>query len=202
MNTPPRSTGSGWTCAWRTILRWLRPSKRGGPVRARVHLVAGGGRRWPPGGASSWWLHQSLAALDAQLRAAGSRLVIRRGPTLEALRALAKETGAGAVFWNRRYEPAVIARDAKVKEPWHDGLDAESFNAALLHEPWTIQNQSGKPFQVFTPFWRHCLCQARPGRAAARAEASGGGWLARVVDDGLDAQSRADDCRIVSRKDL
>ena len=30
--------------------------------------------------------------------------------------ALVKETGAGAVFWNRRYEPAVIARDAKVKE--------------------------------------------------------------------------------------
>ena len=118
---------------------------------------------WQAGGASRWWLLQSLAALDAQFREIASRLVIRRGPTLESLRALAKETGAGAVFWNRRYEPAVIARDAKVKESLSgDGLAAESYNAALLHDPWTIQNQSKKPFQVFTPFWRHCLAKPDP----------------------------------------
>src|SRR5215212_10914064 len=70
---------------------------------------------WPPGSASRWWLHQSLCSLDRRLRAAGSRLVIRHGPTLKTLQALVKETGARAVFWNRRYEPAVIARDAHVK---------------------------------------------------------------------------------------
>ena len=118
---------------------------------------------WPPGGASKWWLHQSLAALDERLRAAGSRLVIRRGPSLETLMSLRKETGAVAVFWNRRYEPAAIARDAKIKEALRAaGLEAESHNAALLHEPWTIQNQSGKPFQVFTAFWRHCLTKPDP----------------------------------------
>ncbi len=118
---------------------------------------------WPPGGASRWWLHQSLAALDGALRKLGSRLVIRRGPTLETVRALLRETGAKAVFWNRRYEPAVIARDAKVKETLRqEGLVVEDFNAALLREPWTIQNQSGKPFQVFTPFWRNCLAKPDP----------------------------------------
>jgi deoxyribodipyrimidine photo-lyase len=118
---------------------------------------------WPPGAASRWWLHQSLRALAGQLRALGARLVIRRGPTLETLRTLAKETGATAVFWNRRYEPAVMARDAKVAEMLRrDGLAVENFNATLLHEPWTIQNQSGRPFQVFTPFWRHCLSQPDP----------------------------------------
>jgi deoxyribodipyrimidine photo-lyase len=118
---------------------------------------------WPPGGASNWWLHQSLAALDAQLRATGSRLVIRRGGALAELRQLAKETGATGVFWNRRYEPACIARDKVVKEALRaDGIDAQSFNAALLHEPCTINNQSGKPFQVFTPFWRHCLAKPDP----------------------------------------
>jgi deoxyribodipyrimidine photo-lyase len=67
------------------------------------------------------------------------------------------------VFWSRRHEPAIIARDAKLIEAlWNDGLTVESFNAALLHEPWTIQNQSGKPFQVFTPFWKHCLTKADP----------------------------------------
>jgi deoxyribodipyrimidine photo-lyase len=120
---------------------------------------------WQPGGASRWWLHQSLASLNLDLRAVGSRLILRRGPSLETLRALVKETGATAVFWNRRYEPAAIARDAKVRESLrNDGLAVESSNGALLHEPWTIRNQSGKPFQVFTPFWKHCLKQADPDK--------------------------------------
>ncbi len=119
---------------------------------------------WQPGGASRWWLHRSLRELDTRLREIGSRLTIRRGSALGSLQTLAKETGADAVVWNRRYEPAIIARDAVVKEALRaDGLEAESFSAALLHEPWTIQNQSRKPFQVFTPFWRHCLTKPDPG---------------------------------------
>ena len=71
---------------------------------------------WQPGGASKWWLHQSLTSLQSRLQGIGSRLIIRRGPTLETLRALIKETGTHAVFWNRRYEPAAIARDAQVEK--------------------------------------------------------------------------------------
>ncbi len=118
---------------------------------------------WAPGGASRWWLHQSLCSLDAQLRTVGSRLIIRHGPAEAALRQLAEETGARRVYWNRRYEPALIARDRRLQEALRaEGLEAESFNAALLHEPWTIQNKSRRPFQVFTPFWRHCLSQPDP----------------------------------------
>jgi deoxyribodipyrimidine photo-lyase len=137
--------------------------RRGGPI-VPVYIHAPGEESpWEPGGASRWWLHQSLHSLDGQLRVAGSRWVIRRGPTLEALRKLVRETRAGAVFWNRRYEPAVITRDAIIKDALRvDGVEATSFNGALLHEPWTVQNQSGKPFQVFTPFWRHCLMKAEP----------------------------------------
>ena len=113
---------------------------------------------WPPGAASNWWLHQSLAALARNLRLAGSRLVFRRGPALEALRRLVQETGATGVFWSRRYEPAVAARDAAVLAALRsEGIKAESSNAALLHEPWAVKNQSSRPFQVFTPFWKHCL---------------------------------------------
>lgn len=122
---------------------------------------------WPPGSASQWWLHQSLASLEKDLRRAGSRLIIRCGPTAQTLRDLVRETGAGAVFWNRRYEPAITARDAHLQESLKaDGIEVESFSAALLHEPWTIQNKSGKPFQVFTPFWRHCLTLPDPPEPA------------------------------------
>ena len=123
---------------------------------------------WPPGGASRWWLHASLHALDRRFREVGGRLIIRRGPAQAALSALATESGAGAVFWNRRYEPAISGRDGRVKEALRQaGLIVESFNAALLHEPWTIQNQSRKPFQVFTPFWKNCLAQPDPGALLA-----------------------------------
>jgi deoxyribodipyrimidine photo-lyase len=118
---------------------------------------------WPPGGASKWWLHQSLKSLAADLEKLGSRLILRHGESLAELLALAKESGANASFWNRRYEPAITARDARIKEALRSaGLAAESFNSALLHEPWTVQNQSGKPFQVFTPFWKHCLAMPDP----------------------------------------
>ncbi|MCX8155123.1 MAG: DNA photolyase family protein [Verrucomicrobiae bacterium] len=118
---------------------------------------------WPPGGASRWWLHQSLRALDAGLRRLGSRLILQRGPSLDTLQALRQQTGADAVFWNRRYEPALIARDKTIKETLRaQGVQVESYNAALLFEPWTIHNRSGAPFQVFTPFWKHCLSQPAP----------------------------------------
>lgn len=141
--------------------------KAGGPVVPVFIWSPEEESPWSPGAASNWWRHQSLAALDARLRAAGSRLVIRRGAALEELRRLAKETGASRVFWNRRYEPAVLSRDKSVKESLRqNGIEAESFNAALLHEPWTIQNKSGKPFQVFTPFWRHCLTRPDPAEVS------------------------------------
>jgi deoxyribodipyrimidine photo-lyase len=118
---------------------------------------------WEPGGASRWWLHRSLHALDAELRRHRSRLVVRRGPALAVLRRLVAETGADAVRWNRRYEPYAVERDAEAKLALaDDGVGVESFNAALLYEPWTIATGGGDPYQVFTPFWRACLASAPP----------------------------------------
>lgn len=110
---------------------------------------------WSPGAASRWWLHQSLIQLDKQLRRLGSRLIIRRGEPLSVLRELVRETRAEAVYWNRRYEPN--EQDRPLKAALAElGVETESFNASLLYEPWQIQNSSGQPFQVFTPFWRAC----------------------------------------------
>jgi len=131
---------------------------RGGPVIPVYVSDDATEGKWAMGGASRWWLHQTLAALDASLRERGSRLVIARGDSAAVLRGLVREMGAGAVFWNRRYEPAVIARDAAIKaELLAGGVEAKSFNGALLFEPHTIRNKQGNPFQVFTPFWKHCL---------------------------------------------
>ncbi len=124
---------------------------------------------WPPGAASRWWLHQSLAALAADLAKRGSRLIVRRGPSLQTLRQLIAETGAEAVYWNRRYEPAAIARDRQVQDALRrQGVTAESFNGSLLFEPGSVLNVSGQPFRVFTAFWRACH-KARPEEPAKNA---------------------------------
>jgi deoxyribodipyrimidine photo-lyase len=116
---------------------------------------------WPPGAASRWWLHQSLKSLDASLRRLGMSLVLRNGPSVDALRSLVREGAASAVFWNRRYEPALRARDGHVQQALlSDGLQVETFNSALLFEPDSVKNTARKPFQVFTPFWKSCLLKA------------------------------------------
>ena len=112
---------------------------------------------WAPGGASRWWLHHSLASLDDALRARGGRLYLRRGESLGSLLEVARETDATCVFWNRLYDPATVARDTRIKTALREaGLECESFNAALLLEPWEVRTGQGEPYRVFTPFWRSC----------------------------------------------
>jgi len=113
---------------------------------------------WAPGGASRWWKHHALAALDEALQGQGGRLVFRAGNSQKELEGLIAETGATHVFWNRRYEPRARARDTVIKESLTtQGLAVRSFNGALLNEPHTVQTLAGGPFQVFTPFWKSCL---------------------------------------------
>jgi deoxyribodipyrimidine photo-lyase len=123
---------------------------------------------WEPGAASRWWLHHSLERLSAAFEKVGAPLVIRRGGSLETLRSLAKEASATHVVWNRRYEPAVVKRDTGIKKALAaDGLVAESFNGSLLYEPMHVATKEGRPYQVFTPFWRALLAREEPAEPVA-----------------------------------
>jgi len=149
---------------------------------------------WPPGGASRWWLHQSLQRLDEDLRAAGSRLCLRVGhDSLALLLELARESGATAVTWNRRYEPERIARDRVLKQALKEaGLAATSHNASLLREPWEVASQTGGPMQVFTPFWRRSLALGDPAEPLpqARSLAAPSGWPAPTALEDLELLPR------------
>lgn len=130
---------------------------------------------WQPGAASCTWLAKSLRALDADLRARGSRLLVLRGPSLATLEQVVGASGADAVHWNRLYEPASLARDREVKQALRArGLDAHSHNAALLAEPWTVATLGGEPYRVFTPFWKNAgqrIADVAPRPAPARLPA-------------------------------
>ncbi|MBV6416316.1 MAG: Deoxyribodipyrimidine photo-lyase [Steroidobacteraceae bacterium] len=110
---------------------------------------------WQPGAASRWWLHHSLKALGNRLGEAGGELFIARGEALDVLRDLSGRCGATAVFWSRRYEPAAIAHDRRLEHALRaEGLAAESFPGNLWCEPWQLTTTDGKPYRVFTPYWR------------------------------------------------
>jgi deoxyribodipyrimidine photo-lyase len=111
----------------------------------------------PLGAASRWWLHQSLHALDASLRAIGSRLVLRRGPAEQAIEDLAAECDASAVYWNRAYDQGARERDARLKQAFNRrGVTAEGLKGNLLFEPWEALTASASGFRVFSAFWRAC----------------------------------------------
>ena len=113
---------------------------------------------WRPGGASRWWLHESLTALDASLDERGGKLVVRRGRTRDVLSALLEETNAGAVHATRSYEPfgTGCERDAAALCEDH-GAAFRLHPGRVLFEPEDIVTKDGRPYRVFTPFWKACL---------------------------------------------
>ncbi len=132
------------------------------PLPVYVHAPEEEGA-WAPGAASESWRHHSLQALHDDLKARGSALQILRGPSERALQRAIEHSGAEAIFWNRKYEPATQPRDAALKKQWKEhGLHAESANGALLFEPWDLATQQGGPYKVFTPFWRAALARWLP----------------------------------------
>ncbi len=120
------------------------------------------------GGASRWWLAQSLRALDGQLRKIGQRLVLRRGSAKHVVPAFATECEASHVYWNRRYERSGIAADDTVIEALKRvGISGGTFAGNLLVEPHAIATKDGNPMRVFTPFWRKLRAIGDPRRPVA-----------------------------------
>ncbi|RDC73427.1 deoxyribodipyrimidine photo-lyase [Rhodovulum sp. 12E13] len=120
--------------------------------------------------APAWRLGEGLAALSRALEEKGSRLVLRSGDAREALRAVAAETGARAIHWNRLYDAQSVERDTRVKAALkEDGLAPESHGGHLLFEPWTVETKSGGMYRVYTPMWRAVKDREVPAPDAAPA---------------------------------
>ena len=102
------------------------------------------------GGASRWWLHHSLASLDAALRDKGSRLVLRRGRCEDVLPVLAEEAGASEIHALHHHEPwwrnAEKAVGQKARLCLHHGN--------YLAPPGSVTTGAGAPYKIYTPFWR------------------------------------------------
>lgn len=133
----------------------------------------------PLGAAAKWWLHHALAELHKQLDRLNVPLLLRRGPAASVVPDVARELcdslalppAAVSIFWNRRYGSGERAVDTEVKNTIRQqGGTATSSAGTLLHEPWTVQTQDGRPYKVFTPFYN--ALQKLPLRPALPAPAA------------------------------
>ena len=144
------------------VILWFRQDLRLSDQAALIAAVAQGPvipvyvldeeapRQWAMGGASRWWLHHSLKALDQSLRDKGSRLILRRGRCDEQLAEIAAKVGAKSVYALHHYEPwwrnAEKAVGKRLDLCLHDG--------GLLLPPGAVRTGAGGFYRIFTPFWR------------------------------------------------
>ena len=116
-----------------------------------------------PGGASRWWLHESLKALDATLAERGGALILREGKTRDVLAEILEETGAAALHATQSFEPFGTECETGIATLCRDhGVDFQLHPGRLLYAPEDIVTKVGRPYRVFTPFWKACLAQPNP----------------------------------------
>ena len=149
----------------------LQAAARAGPVVPVFILSDNAASGWPLGGASRWWLAQSLRSLANDLAARGAELILRRGDPAAILPALANEVGAEAVYWSRAYEPDLI----RVQEEARTALDSagvavKRFGGRILYEPENVATKDGAPYKVFTPFYKAILARGGPFEPLAAPE--------------------------------
>ncbi|NRB00741.1 MAG: deoxyribodipyrimidine photo-lyase [Rhodobacteraceae bacterium] len=107
------------------------------------------------GACPKWRLGLGATHFSGALEALGSRLIFRKGPALDVLRTLIRDTGADTVWWGRAYDPDAISRDTTVKSGLKsDGIAVRSIPGSLLFEPWTAETKTGGFYRVYTPFWK------------------------------------------------
>jgi deoxyribodipyrimidine photo-lyase len=98
----------------------------------------------------------AVRALDAQLRERGSALIVRRGNPGQALRALARAVGAGAVGWSCGYDAKSIRRDRDMQSTLEEaGLRALPVHdaPAIPPEDAAAGHSRGDGYRAFVPYY-------------------------------------------------
>lgn len=103
----------------------------------------------------------AIAALDAELREQGSRLIVRRGSAGQTLKSLARACGAGAVAWSASYDGASMQSDERLQSE----LEEAGLRAIIVHDAPAIAPEEtaaerqggGTGYRAFAPYfdvWR------------------------------------------------
>ena len=99
------------------------------------------------------FLHASLIELHTELQKLGGALIVRHARAAVDIPLLAKSLKVDAVYLNRDYEPAAVARDAEVGTALAaQGIALHSFKDQVIFEQSEVLSMAGKPLSIFTPY--------------------------------------------------
>jgi deoxyribodipyrimidine photo-lyase len=112
-----------------------------------------------------------LRELRSNLIELGGGLVLRDGDAARELVALAKEVDAGAVLWAGDVGPYALARDKAVIAALKDAdVTPRPHPGNFVADVSKPRTGQGKPYTVFTPFWRrHAELHRRDVHGAPRS---------------------------------
>ena len=101
---------------------------------------------------------ESLEELEKEIVAKNGSLYLFYGNPEKVVAELLEKEKVNAVVVNRDYTPYSIKRDHKINVVCkQSGVPFYSFDDALLNPPEKTLKKDGKPYTVFTPFYRNAL---------------------------------------------
>ncbi|EHH68090.1 cryptochrome/photolyase family protein [Gluconobacter morbifer] len=117
----------------------------------------------PPGAASRWWLHGTLADLRGALEKRGGTLLTLGGPLEKILPRLAEETNARCIYWHHRLHEKERQQDERlIRTLNHKGVEVRAQWGSVLLDPERIRTKEGGFYRVYTSFWKALQGQAVP----------------------------------------
>ena len=104
-----------------------------------------------------------LASLAQSLKEIGGSLVIRQGDAVEALEALALESRAEAIFFNRDPDPFGREIERRIqKMAASHGIAVHAVKDVCVHERDDVLTGAGESYRVFTPYSKAWAKLPRP----------------------------------------
>jgi len=115
------------------------------------------------------FIRASVVELAQALARRGGGLCVLNAQARTAIPALARELGVDAVYANRDYEPAALARDAEVEVALRAaGIALHLSKDHVVFDRDEVLTQAGHPYTVFTPYRAAWLGRLMPADLAPR----------------------------------
>lgn len=107
------------------------------------------------GDSSLQFMIESLEELGKTLKAKGGRLYLFWGRPEEIVQQCIAKHHVDLVVFNKDYTPYSLKRDRLIESVCKKSEAAcRSFDDALLHPPSSVLKADGKPYSIFTPYYR------------------------------------------------
>ncbi|KQB42990.1 cryptochrome/photolyase family protein [Flavobacterium aquidurense] len=99
------------------------------------------------------FIYDSLEAINKQLQAIDSSILIKKGKTFDVWKSLLEEFDIQQTFFNKDYEPYAIKRDIAVLNLLkQNNIEVSSFKDHVIFEEKEITKADGLPYTIYTPY--------------------------------------------------